>query len=68
MTKQTLVITQTELKDILDFVVKYPNSMCVEINIEDQTNGYHTTEVSLSTELDGDWVEITKTITHGQSW
>ena len=66
MTKQTFVFTQAELKQVLEFSQKYPDSMCVEITI---TNGDgHTVEAQVSTCLNEDWVTISKTITHGQSW
>jgi hypothetical protein len=66
MTKQTFVFTQAELKQILEFAQKYPDSLCVEITITE--GGSHTVQAQIATCLNDDWVEITKTITHGQSW
>jgi len=66
MTKQTFVFTQAELKQVLEFSQKYPDSMCVEVTIIE--DGSHTVKAQVATCLNGDWVEITKTIAHGQSW
>lgn len=59
---------QTEIKDIADFAAKYPHSFCVEVTAESNSGIGHLVLATVETELDGDWVRITKTITDEKAW
>jgi hypothetical protein len=59
---------QTEIKDIAEFAQKYPHSFTVEVTAESNSGIGHLVFVTVETELDGDWVRITKTITDEKSW
>lgn len=59
---------KTELQNMLEFLDKYPEAMCVEVVVE-AGNGIGrlvTAEVMIT--LNGDWVRVIKTITDQTSW
>jgi hypothetical protein len=59
---------QAEIKDIAQFAQKYPHSFTVEVTTESGGGIGQVVSATVETELDGDWVRITKTITDETAW
>jgi hypothetical protein len=57
-----------ELEAILDFLNKYPDTICVEVNIESDNGIGRLITAQVQTFLNDDWVTVTKTITDQTSW
>lgn len=57
-----------ELESILDFLNKYPDTICVEIDVESSSGIGRLITAKVQTFLHDDWVTVTKTITDQTSW
>jgi hypothetical protein len=68
MTEQTFTFNQTEIREIQEFALKYPDSMCVEVTTTTGSGIGQLVVASVATYLNEDWVTISKTITSEKSW
>lgn len=57
-----------ELESILDFLNKYPDTVCVEIDVESNSGIGRLITAQVQTFLHDDWVRVQKTITDQTSW
>ena len=57
-----------ELEAILEFLKKYPETICVEVDVESSSGIGRLITAQVQTFLNDDWVTITKTITDQTSW
>lgn len=57
-----------ELESILDFLKKYPDTICVEVDVESNNSIGRLITAKIQTFLHDDWVTVTKTITDQTSW
>jgi hypothetical protein len=68
MTEQIFTFNQTEIREIHEFALKYPDSMCVEVTTTTGSGIGQLVVASVATYLNEDWVTISKTITNEKSW
>lgn len=66
--KQTISLNQLEIQSIYEFAQKYPDSVCVEVEVVSGSGIGQTVEASVATFLNDDWVTVSKTITSEASW
>ena len=67
MIKQ-LFLNKHELQDILQFMDKYPDAMCVQIDFEGGSGIGQVITAEVMVQLNGDYVCVKKTITDQASW